>query len=169
CTSHKITEPDLKAAVLKALRIEARKALSPEDVAELRQMKLSEQKWKDYGTVLRRLELKRENVKELRMKAYMDYAGKEKILDFGEYCMLKERFEEEEQELEKQIILYKKKLIGEGGQRERYEEWVERFSNYIEIDELSREVMVEMIDRIEIEEKNGISIYFKFINPYEKS
>jgi len=46
------------------------------------------------------------------------------------------------------------------------DEWIKRFKDYIDVDELTREMVLELIERIEVNEDGSISIYYKFRNPY---
>ena len=47
-----------------------------------------------------------------------------------------------------------------------YDEWVEKFRNYINIDELTREVVLELIEKIEVNADGSINIFYKFKNPH---
>lgn len=50
----------------------------------------------------------------------------------------------------------------------RYDEWVEAFKDYINVRKLTRDMVLELIERIEVHEDGGITIYYKFQNPYVK-
>ena len=47
-----------------------------------------------------------------------------------------------------------------------YHKWEESFKNYINIDELTRDVVLELIEKIEVNDDGSISIFYKFQNPY---
>ena len=49
------------------------------------------------------------------------------------------------------------------------DEWAEKFRNYINVDKLTREMVLELIERIEVNEDSSIRIFYKFRNPYEDS
>ena len=49
---------------------------------------------------------------------------------------------------------------------DQYDEWVEAFKNYIGIKKLTREVVLELIDKIEVNKDRSITIFYKFRNPY---
>ena len=49
----------------------------------------------------------------------------------------------------------------------QYDEWVEAFRNYINIRKLTRDLVLELIERIEVNEDSSITIYYKFQNPYD--
>jgi len=48
----------------------------------------------------------------------------------------------------------------------QYDEWVEAFKDYINIEKLTRDVVLELIDKIEVNADISINIYYKFQNPY---
>ena len=46
------------------------------------------------------------------------------------------------------------------------DEWVERFKDYINVEKLTREMVLELIKRIEVNEDASVSIFYKFRNSY---
>lgn len=50
----------------------------------------------------------------------------------------------------------------------QHDEWEDAFKNYIDIDKLDRNIVVELIDHIDVRENGVIEIYYKFKNPYEQ-
>lgn len=51
---------------------------------------------------------------------------------------------------------------------ERYDEqnkWVERFIHYIDMDELTREVVWELLEKIEVNEDGSVRLFYKFRGP----
>jgi len=52
---------------------------------------------------------------------------------------------------------------------QKYKEWVNMFSDYINITELTRTVVIELIKRIDVYEDGSIKIHYRFKNPYESS
>ena len=48
----------------------------------------------------------------------------------------------------------------------RYDEWVEAFKDYINVKKLTRDMVLELIERIEVHKDGDITIYYKFQNPY---
>ena len=49
----------------------------------------------------------------------------------------------------------------------KYDEWVEAFKDYMNIDNLTRDIVLELIEKIEVCKDGSIDIYYKFCNPYE--
>ncbi len=50
----------------------------------------------------------------------------------------------------------------------KYENWVDAFKNYINVSELTRGMVLELIERIEVHEDGVIDIYYRFSNPFEQ-
>uniref|UniRef100_UPI002FE0B606 DUF4368 domain-containing protein n=1 Tax=Muricomes intestini TaxID=1796634 RepID=UPI002FE0B606 len=47
-----------------------------------------------------------------------------------------------------------------------YDEWVEAFKNYMNVDTITREMALELIEKIEVYEDSSIKIFYRFQNPY---
>ena len=43
---------------------------------------------------------------------------------------------------------------------------VEAFKDYINVNNLTRDMVLELIEKIEVQEDGSITIYYKFQNPY---
>ena len=43
-----------------------------------------------------------------------------------------------------------------------YDKWVESFKDYINVDKLTREMVLELIERIEVNEDGSVSIFYQF-------
>lgn len=50
----------------------------------------------------------------------------------------------------------------------QYDKWVEAFRNYINVTELTRDMILELINRIEVNSDGSITIFYKFQNPYKR-
>ena len=53
-----------------------------------------------------------------------------------------------------------------GGAEEEYEHWMEKFIKYGSLEEVTREIVVELIDKIVIYSDMSIDINFKYQSPY---
>ena len=49
----------------------------------------------------------------------------------------------------------------------QHDEWVEAFKDYINIEKLTRDVVIELIEKIEVHEDGGLDIYYRFRNPFQ--
>ena len=69
-----------------------------------------------------------------------------------------------ELQLQKENVLEKMKM--QDKLDSQHDEWVEAFKNYIDVSELTREMVLELINKIEVHEDGMIDIYYRFSNPY---
>lgn len=160
CSSHKIEEYVLTDLVLNAIKDEGRKLLREEEVAKLHALQVNESK----GFLNKKLEdtlKERDKVSSYKERLYEDYA--DDILTKDEYKALKRKYERKSSEINIKIAQINQEI--ENLEDDKYDElkkWIEQFKNYMDISELKREVIVELIDRIEVCENNEICIHFKF-------
>ena len=63
----------------------------------------------------------------------------------------------------KQAELEKEKF---GGTEEEHEHWIEKFIKYGSMEEVTREIVVELIDKIVIHREMSMDINFKYQSPY---
>ena len=75
-------------------------------------------------------------------------------------------YEDEIKKLQEQKRLLEGKADLKQELNAQYDEWVEAFKNYINIRKLTRDMVLELIERIEVNIDGSIIIYYKFQNPY---
>ena len=166
CSSHSIDIDLLENAVLTSIKQEARKILNDSDIDELNrvQVKSDHKRFAELELVSVEKQItKSEDYKKRTYKNLMD-----ELITRDEYLMYIEEYNQQIKELKEQ----KDKLIEEINVQdvldEKYNEWFESFKNYINIDKLTREVALELIEKIEVHDDGVIDIYYRFKNPYEK-
>ena len=92
----------------------------------------------------------------------------ENILSKEEYLAYVKEYESDICALKKQKESLKKQIEEKDKQNLEYNEWLEKFKNYISIEELTRDVLLELVEKIEANEDGSINIYYRFGNPYRK-
>lgn len=165
CASHSIDKDELEEAVLQSIKDEARKILREEDIEELKAVKTNQ--WKMFAIEERKftIQARMDKVQGFKKKSYDNLM--EGIISKEEYIQYVAEYEEEVRELQMQIKELEERAELEEQVQTQYDEWTEAFKNYINISKLTREVVVELIDRIEVNKDGSINIYYKFQNPYE--
>ena len=83
-----------------------------------------------------------------------------------DYSFYTAQYEEEISKLNLQKEEIIKKMENDNELQEQYDEWAEAFRNYIDVDELTRDMVIELIQRIEVRENGELDIYYRFRNPY---
>lgn len=164
CTSHMIKNEVLETAVLMSIKEEARKILTPDDIDKLNKMEFVNRTEQEYERQIAQLEQEKCRKESYKKKTYQNYM--DEILSKEEYVFYMKDFQKDIERLETQVLNLKEKLKKSEELSRKYDEWVERFKNYIDIDELTRAVVLELIKKIEINADGSISIFYKFRNPY---
>lgn len=164
CISHKIDNCDLEYAVLSSIKEEARKILSEEDIDELQKTEQFTDMIKFLELQLSGIEVQLEKLEKFKKKTYQNLL--EELITKHEYTQYIAEYDSKIVELGKQKKLLEEQMESQAELDNQYDEWVEAFKNYINIEELTRDVVVELIDKIEVNGDGSINIYYRFSNPY---
>ena len=143
CSSHSIDIDGLENAVLSSIKSEARKILNEEDVDELKKMQVYSESRECYEIQLDSIQKRLEKIERF----------------VSEY-------EAEIKELQEQRAVITDEADLQQELDDRHDEWVEAFRDYINVKTLTRDMVLELIERIEVCDDGSITIYYKFQNPY---
>lgn len=97
---------------------------------------------------------------------YEDY--KEGIVNKEEYLELKEAFRSGINALEKEITALNEEIRKLVMEKEDRVHWVEQFTKCRGFQELSRELLLRLVEEIRVFDKDKIEVVFKFQSEYEK-
>lgn len=112
-----------------------------------------------------KIETKISRNREYQKKAYEQFM--DEVLSKEEYLELKQVYDTENQQL--QIELSKRQEVERNRQRTIEETfvWLQRFGQKkITTKQLTRDVLVELIEKIYVFPEQEIDIHFKFVNPF---
>ena len=84
-----------------------------------------------------------------------------------DFNVFKITMEKKQKEIRQQISSLKDKIADEHKDKALHQEWVERFCEVKDIASLNRQIVVNLIERIELFEDKSIKITFRFRNPFE--
>ena len=104
---------------------------------------------------------------EMMLDLYPDW--KSGAISQAEYIKLKGRFEGQKQNAIQKIESYKDQIEHVEKGQDSSNEFLEKFIKYRNIDKLTREVLVALVDMIYIYEDHKIKIVFKYRNPYQNA
>lgn len=107
------------------------------------------------------IQKKRQYIRDL----YEDY--KERIIDEEEYLELKEAFRTGILILEKEVEGLKDEVRGLAEEKKSRMHWMEQFIQHRGFQELSRELLLRLVEEIRVYDKNRIEIRFRFQSEYE--
>ena len=164
CTSHSINLVELEEAVLFSIQNEARKILKEEDVDELRKMQICNESRECFEFQLENIQKRLEKIEKFKRKTYDNYM--EDLISKEEYIRYVSEYENEMKELQNQKSVIMDKADLQQELDDRHDEWVEAFKDYMNVKTLTRDMVLELIERIEVCSDGSITIYYKFQNPY---
>lgn len=164
CDSHSIDIKDLEEAVLLSIKEEARKILQEEDINELKKMQVCNEGRHHYEMQMETIKLRIEKAQKYKRKTYDNFM--EDLITKEEYKAYVSRYEEELKELQEQLGIVNEKSDMQQELDAQYDEWAEAFRDYINVTELTRDMVLELINRIEVNHDGSITIYYNFQNPY---
>lgn len=165
CTSHNINYEELKDAVLLSIQREARKILSSADIEELKKTSCNGRRLENIEKQIGFTEERKEKINKFKQKTYQSYM--EELISKDEYIQYSSKYADDIAELDSEILELKKKKDNEKELEQEYREWIDKFSEYVDIDELTRGIVLELIERIDVFEDGNICIHYRFKNPYE--
>lgn len=161
CSKHTIKVEDLEKAVLQAINFHIDTFLEVENV--VKQIKNSKNQNTNSNNITPMIVKKQNEISKIshfKKALYEDWKNED--ITKEEYKQYKHKYEKDIEEL-KQIIerLEKEKQKNER-LKEKENEWIETFRKQKEIQKLSRNIMIELIDCIYIKEDGNITIKFNF-------
>lgn len=167
CTSHAVHYKQLKAAVLESIKNEAKKILTPEDINTLNEMEDIRNLKPDYTAQIHQIEKEIEQKIKYKKLTYQNYM--DETISKKEYLSYVKEFDKDISGLKDKSERLNAQIEERSGLESEYHKWVDEFKNYINIDELTRDVVLEMIEKIEVNSDSSIRIFYKFQNPHADS
>lgn len=158
CSSHNIREDVLKEFILKDLQQQAETILSSESKDRIKEFKCisgSENrayKLNELGEELKKIE-------KYKAKAFENFA--DGLLSKSEYVKLKEKYDDREKELQRKIQECKGEPVESAGKAD-FAAWLEKFTDNFDVKELTREMVLNLVDSIYIFEDKNIEVNYKF-------
>lgn len=100
-----------------------------------------------------------------RESLYDDYA--DRLMNEHDYLYAQARYKEQESALNQQLAELKQTLAGLAEKSDEENPWLNRFLSFGEQPELTREMAVELIEKVVVYSKTAIHIEFRFEDEYE--
>jgi hypothetical protein len=168
CTTHSIRYDKLEEAVYITLRTLIDMALDIERfVYEVEQKAEKQQRINLYQRTKDQFAGEIEKLKKHAMSLYPDW--KEGILSKEEYTSLKADINEKIEALEQKIKGVEEKENDVLNKDIRKNEFIKHFCEYADIGELTRPMLVELVDSIYVHRGGSITINFKFQDAFEEA
>lgn len=168
CSKHTTKADKLEKIVLSSIRTQIALAVDMEEA--IRSINANENTNKESFRLRKMLEQAKEEAKQAEdmiLDLYPDW--KSGVISKEEYLELKKRFDAQKKNaLQKMKEIQSKIGEAEKGQ-DGSNQFIENFKKYKNIDRLTREVIVALIDMIYIYEDSKIRIVFKYQNPFREA
>lgn len=160
CTQHTIREDLLEKVVLRTIQKQVSLIENLEEIIkEINQIPLTHTEEKRLSQRIHKKQQEEEKLVSIADALYWDWRTGE--ISETDYRRMKEKCEIQKKQLNQVLtrLLEEKNTLAE-------ENPVDETFNFQNIDRLTRGVLVELIDRIEVCEGGGLIIYFNFADPY---
>lgn len=167
CTKHTIREEKLYQAVLATIQAQIQLAVSMDEVLqELRRNNVKAKKSSRLETMLDMKKQEHAKVSQFKIDLYPDW--KSGIISKSEYLALKEKFERQLEQIERSIAGIKEEIKQYKETTDVENQFIKHFMKYRNITELTREMIVELVEMIYVHEGGTITIEFKFQDEYQR-
>ena len=168
CTIHSIKESELDALILENIKSEIATALDNKSCEYIRSKNLKAIRKKKHSNY----EMIKEEINKCESKkiTLLEYLA-EKIITADDYKRYKESNDEKVAKLNEQLLSLEEELNNEDKQIKEYENWLNKLLQYKQIETLTREIIVSLIEKIYIFENDSekeIEIKYRFKNPLKE-
>lgn len=167
CTKHTIREEKLYEAVLATIKMQIDLAVSMNSLLEdLQKRQFKAQKSSRLESMLKEKLKEHDKISHYKIDLYPDW--KNGLISKPEYLALREKFDHQLSQLETSIAHIKEEIekYKDGSSAEN--QFITHFLKYQNIDSLTREIIVELIEMIYVHEGGTITVEFKYQDEYQR-
>ena len=161
CSQHLIYEYELEEIIMREIKNNISDALKNMDLENARHSETKRRIHEESSRLNIQLENAENNYKRMVMNLSTG------IIDEEDFLIFKEQYQEKKRQIEKRKSALQSRTKNDILLVDEYQRWLDNFLRYREIDELSREVLINLIDRIDVYEGEKIHISFKFKKPIQ--
>lgn len=167
CSTHSIDEETLMASVLNAVKSHIDMVLEAEQLLEMvESLPENQQNVFNYDAQIVKLKEGIERNKNFKLKLYENL--QEGMIGQDEYFLFKKSYAMKIQEAEQAIAAIEAEREQMVNNNREQLSWTEVFKQYQNITEVTRNVVVDLIDHIEILEGKGIHVVFRYHDNWDK-
>lgn len=167
CSTHSIDEETLTVSVLNAIKNHIDMILEAEQLLELvESLPENQQNVFNYDAQIVKLKEEIERNKTFKLKLYENL--QEGMIGQDEYFLFKKSYAMKIQEAEQAIATIEAEREQMVNNNREQLSWTEVFKQYQSITEVTRNVVVDLIDHIEILEGKGIHVVFRYHDNWDK-
>ncbi|MCL2838416.1 MAG: recombinase family protein [Oscillospiraceae bacterium] len=160
CTGHWIEDEALQEIVLLQIKQAAKQFLNKDDIEELNALSAESDLIESLTKQISVIKPQLNKIEVYLKKVYQNYL--DEILTKEEYLQYKAEYQNELDTKRQVISNLEKQIELAANKKQSKDMWAEKFKNYIDIDELDRNVVVELVHKIEFSNDNTVRILFRF-------
>lgn len=167
CSNHRTPVDRLEETVLQFLQVQISNILNLKKVMEkVSTIPFQELDIKELEKCIEQKETEVERCKELRNMLYEDM--KDGIVSKEDYMELHEAYTQKRDSAEEAVRKMKQEIKDILASNTDKYKWLDYFAEHQNIDRLTRNVAVELIDRVRVIDKNSIEVVFSFEDCYKE-
>jgi len=167
CTKHTIREEKLYEAVLATVRLQIGLAVSMEELLQdLKKRRAAAGKSNRLENMLTAKLQEKERIDRCKLDLYPDW--KSGMISKEEYLALKEKMEQQSAQAAAAIAHIREEIDRYRAGTDQENRFITHFLKYRNIEKLTREVIVELIEMIYVHEGGTITVEFKYQDEYQR-
>ena len=167
CTKHSIKVENLEKAVLKAINLHIDLLIDTEEIVkQINESTYQNTKNENIENMIIAKQNEISKISNFKMTIYEDWKNKD--ITREEYLEYKQKYENDIERLKENIKRLENERQKYENQNQSHNAWLEKFKNQKGIAELSRDIMMELIDCIYVHENGNITIKFKFEDEFKR-
>ncbi len=161
CTKHSIKVENLEKAVLRAINFHINLLIDAEEIVkEINESNFQNTKNENIENMVITKQNEISKISNYKRTLYEDWKNGD--ITKEEYLEYKQKYEDDIERLKQNIERLKNEKQKYETQNQLHNKWIEKFKEQKAITELSRNIMMELIDCIYVKENGDITIKFKF-------
>lgn len=167
CTKHSIKVENLEKAVLKAINLHIDLLINTEEIVEqINESSFQNTKNENIQNMIIAKQSEISKISNFKRALYEDWKNED--ITREEYLEYKQKYENDIGRIKENIKRLENEKQKYENENQSHNEWIEKFKNQKGIAELSRDIMMELIDYIYVHENGNITIKFKFEDEFER-
>ncbi len=167
CTKHTIKEEILEKAVTQAINLHIDLLTNTEEmIKQIKQSSFQNLKNENIENMIKIKRIELSKILNFKRTLYEDWKNEDITRD--EYIEYKQKYENDVERLNQNIESLEIEKQKYKIQNTTNNEWIEKFRKKKGITELSRDIMMELVDYIYVQENGNITIKFKFEDEFKR-
>lgn len=167
CTKHTIKEEWLEKAVMQVINLHIELLIDTEEIVQqINENSFQNTKNENIANVIVTKQNKIHQISNFKRTLYEDWKNED--ITREEYIEYKQKYENDIERLNQNIERLEIEKKKYESQNKDQNEWIEKFREQKGITELSRDIIIELIDCIYVKENGNIVIKFKFEDEFKR-